>query len=277
MDPRLAAVLLVLPAGCKQVFGLANPELRAADAPTNADVRRFDGASTLDIGVPPDLAAPACGTSDAALVLCLEFNEAGLATATTAVDSSPAHNDAAISDITVTTRDVPTTSQAIDVTSSSSVTVAASSDFGSTKYTTSAWFNISGSAPPGPQAGIVGTSTYGLDIQGNNGRAMCTIETNHGNFQVTGTLQLPSGTWGFAACTYDGMQLCVYNGATATDLEQASCMQPGGALTASSSILDVGSEPQGLEPFTGGVDSVCVFTRALTAAEVCAESGVSGC
>src|SRR5580704_9795701 len=185
MDLRLAAVLLVLAAGCKQVFGLANPELRAVDAPTNVDARRFDGSATRDTQVPPDLAAPACGTTDAALVLCLEFNEAGLATATTAVDSSPAHNDAAISVITVTTRDVPAMSQAIEVTSNSSVKVAASGDFGSTKYTTSAWFDISGSAPPGPQAGIVGTSTYGLDIQGNNARPMCTIVTSHGAFQVS--------------------------------------------------------------------------------------------
>src|SRR5215813_9502803 len=80
-----------------------------------------DGPTTPDSPRPPDGVPDApdaayvakCGISDSHLVWCLELDEPGLATASVALDSSGLHHDPAISNISIITRTVPASSQAI--------------------------------------------------------------------------------------------------------------------------------------------------------------------
>jgi hypothetical protein len=264
VGPRHANTLLVLAAGCSDLLGLKQTEPRPADA-----ARLGDGAS--DAGV------PACGVTDSALVLCLEFDEPDLATARVALDGSPAHNNASISDVAVTTRTVPITSQALELSTGSTVSVAPTTDLEPAQFTVSAWLDPATSGP----AGVVGGSDYELDVETGTDLVVCTLLTATSppaiSAQSIAAEPLGAGQWGFVACTYDGVQLCAYAGGSAATVEIPQC-NPGGPVTASGSGgLDIGQSALGQAAYAGGIDSVRVFTRALSAAELCAEAGLTGC
>lgn len=265
--------MLVL-AGCKQVFGLATPEPRSTDAMVPVDTQVVDAARDAPSG-------PACGTSDPSVVLCLEFDEPGLGSAIVALDGSPAHNNASISGITLTTRDVPVTSQALELSLSSSVTVPPNADLAPAQFTSSAWIAPAVLGGPGPNTAVIGGSFFELDLEkfnGNGYRLQCTLTTSNGHFQVNTQQTVAEGAWAFIACTYDGMQLCGYAGATVATVAVAQCTQPGGTVAAQGSgAIDIGRSAMGQGNYIGGVDSVRLFTRALTAAEVCTDAGFTGC
>ena len=83
---------------------------------------------------------------------------------------------------------------------------------------------------------------------------------------VAGTLQLPLNTWTHLASTYDGsMQRLFVDG-----VEVANAALSGSML-ASASVLRIGGNSIWGEYFTGVIDEVRIYSRALTAAEIQAD------
>src|SRR5262245_55936989 len=124
---RGVALLLI---GCGFEHGVL-PRDGSVDAP-DASMINPDAPDA-----PPAMAT--CNTSDPALVLCLEFDEDGLATATSAKDTSGRHHDPTISAITLTSRSVPASSRAITTSSASTMTLPKPTDFNLQAFTLSAW------------------------------------------------------------------------------------------------------------------------------------------
>jgi hypothetical protein len=71
-------------------------------------------------------------------------------------------------------------------------------------------------------------------------------------------------TWMHLAAVFDGRDIRIYlDGVLDTVVAT-----PGLVIGANAEPLSIGSQPDGLRPYTGSVDEVRVFRRALTPAEV---------
>src|SRR5206468_2316498 len=80
---------------------------------------------------------------------------------------------------------------------------------------------------------------------------------------LNGTAAVPTGVWTHLAASYDGTTLRLYvNGA------QVSQSAVSGSIAASSSPLRIGGNAIWGEYFTGLIDEVRVYNRALSAAEL---------
>jgi chitodextrinase len=87
-----------------------------------------------------------------------------------------------------------------------------------------------------------------------------------GERNVTGTAQIPLNTWTHLAATYDGSTLKVYvNGA------QAGSFAIAGNIAVSSGALRIGGNGVYGEYFSGLIDEVRVYSRALSQAEIQAD------
>jgi hypothetical protein len=84
-----------------------------------------------------------------------------------------------------------------------------------------------------------------------------------GERDATGTSALPLNTWSHLAATFDGAALRLYvNGA------QASSTAVSGAMTPSTGVLRIGGNSIWSEWYSGLIDEVRVYNRALPAAEI---------
>jgi concanavalin A-like lectin/glucanase superfamily protein/Big-like domain-containing protein len=83
-----------------------------------------------------------------------------------------------------------------------------------------------------------------------------------GNSSV-GTSQLPLNTWTHLSATYDGSTMRLFVNGT-----QVGTRAVAGALTVSTGALHLGGNAVWGEFFTGAIDEVRVYNRALTAAEI---------
>jgi len=81
---------------------------------------------------------------------------------------------------------------------------------------------------------------------------------------VTGTSKLPLNAWTHLATTYDGATVRLYvNG-----LQVASAAQTGSIAT-TTNLLQIGGSPAlGAQYFSGRIDEVRIYNRALSAAEI---------
>jgi hypothetical protein len=83
------------------------------------------------------------------------------------------------------------------------------------------------------------------------------------NKTVAGASALPVGTWSYLSATYDGSTLRLYLNGT-----QVSQLATSGSLTTSSGALRIGGNAVWGEYFSGLIDEVRVYNRALSAAEI---------
>ena len=82
-------------------------------------------------------------------------------------------------------------------------------------------------------------------------------------FDTRGTAQVAANAWTHVAATYDGLNLRLYVNGT-----QVSSRALSGAMPVSTGALRIGGNTIWPEWFTGLIDEVRVYNRALTAAEV---------
>ena len=222
----------------------------------------------------PDGPPPLCDTTDPSLKLCLEFDERGLATATTARDGSGLGHDAAIASIAITTRTVPTASQAIVSSSSTSMWLAKSSDFNLQHFTLTAWVNYH--ATPASQQGVIDTGKqYTMSIN-NNDQVQCAISNGGNTFGLNLNVTVAHDAWQLIGCTYDGTTWCALalRGTSLNQQCQGFTKSVDTSPTAGTAIAGWATSPVSAN-FIGSIDQVRIYGRALSSSEVCAAAGVT--
>ena len=111
-----------------------------------------------------------------------------------------------------------------------------------------------------------GNLTYGLYANTSANRPAIEAYINGSLRTLNGTSQLPTATWSHLAATYDGATLRLFvNGAAAGTLAAA------GSILTSNSPLRIGGNGVWGEYFSGPIDEVRVYNRALTATEIQAD------
>jgi hypothetical protein len=230
-------------------------------------------------GVPPDdmetTGVAACKTPDpTGLVVCFEFEDSvadGVLD-----DSSPARRDAMTSGVSQLAD--PSRGMAIDIQTMANTYVTGASPFDlPNAYTLTAWVKPDTAMPPSTARGV-------LDHEGQY--AMITSATPsgaiHNRCQHTGvqryeyTTRLPVGQWSFLACTWDGNELCAYRWASPTDRERychTPTFAPAAVGTRGLAVGHLSYNGQPLGRFDGALDSVQVYSRRLTSAQICALLG----
>ena len=234
-----------------------------------------DGDVVLDS--PPQVT---CTTSDNTLALCLELEDSST---DVAIDGSGKQHDAAITSATATTRDVPETSRALTLGTSSAVMIGDSPDFDLPTLTISAW--VRRTATPGfnQRYGVVdvGRKQAALAID-DDGNVVCMVRTDFDVWVGTGGATAVN-EWSLVACTYDAPELCMYvfrNGSASPSVECGNTdgqpldmsVDAGGTIGA---LFDAANQP--VSKLRGDIDSIRIYGRALTENQLCTANGISGC
>ena len=236
-----------------------------------------------DAPPPPD-APPArtCTTSDGALEVCLELDDAfgtGIA-----LDGSGHLRDATLANVGTATRDVPTVSQAAGISISTTIRLAETSALDMQTSTLVAWVQRSSLPNSGGRFGVVDIgrrqAAMGID---DTGHVVCFVKTDD-------TIWVRSGgstrlnEWALAACTYDPPMLCAYSFRNGSSSPEVTCGNTDGASLDTSSTsgtavgalfdVDTGSLQSHLK---GNVDGVRIYSRALSQDELCNSGNIPGC
>jgi hypothetical protein len=130
----------------------------------------------------------------------------------------------------------------------------------STAFTAGAWFNTDGLISPyqpilqQTDGSGTGRTWLGLNPDG-------TIYTALGGSGLTGQETVTAGTWHYAAVTYDGATLNLY-------LDGQLIANSAGAMEASDGDLLIGAHKNLTRYFSGSIDEVAVFGRALSLGEL---------
>lgn len=255
------------------------PDTDAAGAPEPGDPPPPppgpDAGVVLDS--PPQVT---CTVSDSSLALCLELEDPSTSIA---IDGSGKQHDAAVSNATATTRDLPTSSRALSLTSASQVMIGDSPDFDLQTLTISAWVRRTASPATGQRFGVVDVgrkqAAMALDDQG---RVVCMVRTDFDVWVGTGGAT-SINEWSLVACTYDAPELCMYtfkNGSANPTVECGNTdgepldmsVNAGGTIGA---LFDTANQP--VSRLSGAIDSIRVYGRALSETELCNANGLSGC
>ncbi|HEU0033902.1 MAG TPA: LamG domain-containing protein [Kofleriaceae bacterium] len=275
---RPAVVALLLLASCS--FEPAPLGGDASNAPvdgSSGDGRASDDAPPSPDGPPAQIT---CATSDSALELCLEFEDPTLGTAR---DGSTGAHDASVANATQTTRDVPATSRAVGIASGTSILVPDSSDFDSQQVTISAWVQRAGLPASGQRFGVfdLGNRQAALAID-DAGKVVCLVKTTDDIWVGTGGAT-GINEWALVACTYNEPQLCMYTFRNGSATATKQCGNTNGDPVDTSlnigaavgALFDTSNNPS--SRFVGNIDSVRVYSRALSQTEICTAGGISGC
>lgn len=234
-----------------------------------------DAGVVLD--APPQVT---CTTSDSSLVLCLELEDQD---AQVAIDGSGKGHDAAVSNATATTRDVPATSRALALSTSSAMMIGDTPDFDVQRLTISAWVRRSSLPASGQRFGVVdlGRKQAALAID-DSGHVVCMVRTDFDIWVGTGGTTAVN-QWSLVACTYDAPELCMYvfpNGSATPTVECGNTdgepldtsINAGGTIGA---LFDTANQP--VSKLNGAVDSIRVYGRPLTQTQLCNANGLTGC
>jgi hypothetical protein len=221
----------------------------------------------------------ACKTPDASgLVVCLEFEDSvddGVLD-----DSSLARRNARSTGFSQIARGA---SMAADVGPMASTYVQDVTPFDlAGAYTLAAWVKPDSLPPNSAARGV-------MDHEGQYAMIVSTTASGaiHNRCQHTGvgkyefTERLPVGQWSFMACTWDGTQLCAWRWASATDHERfchTPTLLPATAGTTGLAVGHLSSGGVAHSQFDGALDSLQVYARGMTEAQLCALAGQpAGC
>jgi fibronectin type 3 domain-containing protein len=108
-----------------------------------------------------------------------------------------------------------------------------------------------------------GDLAYALYANTGNGRPDTEAAIGGSARTATGPSSLPTGTWSYLTATYDGANLRLYVNGTQVVQQAAS-----GLITTSTGALRIGGNAIWGEWFTGWIDEVRVYNRALSAGEI---------
>lgn len=240
----MRAIALVALTGCTQVFGLTDPvkQMPADAAPDTAMTMRD---APID-GLPPG----ACDPTQNDLLACFDFEGS-------VVDRSPSgHVVTTVANVLFSGNGGPDGVFA-SLTSTSAITIAASTAFNTDEYTITAWVRLD-ALPSGPAArvGVFDSEErYGLFIDAA------------GNLVVRGVSSaqplISSAQWTHLAVTDDGQTVVFYVNGTAAASATANTSVPSSNLGS-----EIGGNAPTGDRMTGQIDKLRVFRRVLSAAEV---------
>ena len=115
-----------------------------------------------------------------------------------------------------------------------------------------------------------GDLVYGLYSSSDTNRPQSQVTIGGTVRLLNGTATIPTGAWTHLAATYDGTTQRLYVNGT-----QVSTLAVSGAITTSNNPLKIGGNSIWAEWFTGLIDEVRVYNRALSAAEIQADMNTS--
>jgi len=276
------AILLIITSATACSFELgatggvdASPNVEGDDS-TSVDAAPMQDGAQAD--APP--AQVVCTTSDGSLKLCLEFEDPALGTA---LDGSGLAHHAAVSGATVATREIPSTSRAIGVTTTAAIMIPDTTDLDLQTVTMTAWVQRSSLPTNGQRFGIVdvGRRQAALAID-DQGRVNCFVKTSTTIWVGIGG-STAAGEWALLACTYDAPTLCAYSFRNGSATPSVTCGETDGeTLDTSSSagstigaLFDTSNNPS--SRLKGNLDSVRIYSRTLSETELCTAGGLSGC
>ena len=243
-------VALFLTGGCRQIFGIGDPDQATGDAPEHA----IDTTPADDAGHGSDVAPAAlCDAIDTSLVGCWDFDG-------TTADGGPHHLDITAS--TPPSYVAGHIGQAIDVTNLD-LNVADSALLDVDAVTIEAWV-YADQLPSGggAHAAILDNNNqYALYLE-SNGSIRCYAGPSTANMSNV----IVAHAWTHVACTASGSQILAY----ANGVQVASGVLAGIPTTGTTGLTLGSDNPSGTgSRFTGKLDAVRLYGRALTAAEVC--------
>ena len=223
-----------------------------------------------------------CATPDSTgLIACFEMEDGfddGMLS-----DSSPAHRDADTMNMMTAERPLPPTmSTAAQVTPTAVTRIAQDGVLDrAAGYTLAMWVHPDSLPANGSAYGLLDHELQYAMVVGMKGSTEETrcVHTGIADFELTGGL--PTGTWSFVACTWDGTQQCAYRW-TATGDHEHNCHQPllpptaaGAQGVAIGHLSNIGSAHS---RFDGALDSVQIYDHGLGEDQLCALIGQpAGC
>lgn len=246
----------------------------SAQHDVSGDPAGVDAATDPDVTPPSDaeLQIVPCDTPDPeGLVLCLELED-GVADGML-YDSSPARRHATTTGLLEVERPLDTASSraalvAPDATTY--VTQTAALEL-STAYTLAAWVFPETVPATGDARGILDhEQQYAMLVRRGSGSVLA-HHCAHTGGDSEWTEELPPDAWSFVACTWSGTELCAYRWTSATSHEQW-CRPAGPPATTGAHGLAIGHLSENGEAhsrFDGKLDSVQVYSRRLTEAQLC--------
>lgn len=247
---RLVAALLYLVAGCSFTPGSLDHE------GTDAGRGGHGEGSGTQVDAGPSVAR-SCKVTDSSLRLCLEMDDRRIDPMV--IDGSPQHLDSASTDVAELQRG-PSYAAAFAPGSRIQVPESAALDL-SGAFTIEMWV-----APLFPHSATVlsNLGQYYIQIAGD-GRVGCILP----NAQLWSSDEIDAGEWTHIACTFEAGSLKVFiDGA---QRGQQTFQSPGmNGNGANGTVL-------GGNNFTGGLDDIRIYGRALTASEVCGRAGRTSC
>ena len=112
-----------------------------------------------------------------------------------------------------------------------------------------------------------GQQVYALYGNSDRNQPTTVLWVNGGERLASGVTQLPPNQWTHLAATYDGQYQSVYVNGT-----QVAMQAQTGAILTSDSPLRIGGDAVWGEYFTGYIDEVRIYNRALTQAQIVADA-----
>lgn len=223
----------------------------------SARVRDFAGNQAASV----EIAVTVSNTESPGLIAAYGFNEGS---GTTVFDASSSNNNGVIENAVWTTAGRFGSALSFNGTSSW-VTVADAASLDLTNgMTIEAWLNPT--ALSGWRSALLKETGVGLAyaLYAHDNTPNPAVTVNIGADQsAVGTAALPLNTWTHLAATYDGIQLNLYvNGVLVGNRPQT------GNMTVSSSPLRIGGNAVWGEYFSGLIDEVRIYNRALSATEI---------
>ena len=237
--------------GCRQIFGIGDPGATTGDGPPiPIDSKLADAARGSDSGAPPSVL---CDPIDGSLVGCWDFDG-------NLKDGGPHHLD--ISTAGVATYVTGHIGQAIDATNID-LNVADSPVLDVDAVTIEAWIyadTLPGGG--GARAAILdNNSQYALYLESNN-----SIRCYAGPATANMSGVIAAHVWTHVACTAAGAQILAYVNGT-----QVAAGVMSSIPTSGTTGLTLGSDNPsgGGSRFSGRLDAVRLYNRALSALEIC--------
>ena len=269
---RSALVVCAL-AGCKFQAPAASSDAELEiDAAPGVDVPLTDDGMMID--GPP--LSPCMVPDSTGLIACyqLDDNLGGGAF----VDSSGNGHDATESGFTAVTRPVPGPSQAIVIGSASSALAPQTAAFELTgDLTISAWV-FPTNPPSNANSGVIDhDNQWAMSIL--NGKLSCWFQ-RQGQLTIADTTSFTNNSWQLIACTLTGNQGCVYR-ITPAGAVVKNCVAVNTAAAPGQNGISLGSFQNGSgapeERWSGAVDDIRVYKRALGDPELCTLAGRTSC
>jgi hypothetical protein len=245
-------VALWMLGGCRQIFGIGDPDPAAADARPMADARLSDG-HVLPTDAPTFLQE--CSAQDTSLVGCWEF-EGNL------IDSGPHHLDLTASSAPPSFVAGHLIGEDAIVTNSIDLNVADSAILDVNAVTIAAWVYVTTMPGGNVHSSILDNNNeYALYVE-SNGSIRCYAGASTANMSNV----IQPNQWTHVACTGEGSILRAY-----VDGVQVATGILAGIPTGSTTGLTLGSDnPSGSgSRLNGWLDDVRLYNRALSAKEVC--------